>query len=106
MPETPTARLHSTGAGVQSTAISLLVAGGDLPKPDIAVFADTGWEPKQVYEQVDRLAALLAGIGVRFVKLSGGRQVDLLDVIAEEGDPDGCSPYGCRSGSAVTGGAA
>lgn len=28
----------------------------------------------------------------------GDRQVDLLDVIAEDGDPDGCSPYGCRSG--------
>jgi hypothetical protein len=28
----------------------------------------------------------------------GGRQVDLLDLIAEEGDPDGCSPYGCRNG--------
>jgi hypothetical protein len=29
------------------------------------------------------------------------RQGDLLDLIAdmEEGDPDGCSPYGCRSGS-------
>lgn len=33
------------------------------------------------------------------------RQGDLLDAIAdaeaEEGDPDGCSPYGCRSGAAV-----
>ncbi len=27
------------------------------------------------------------------------RQLDLLDVIAEDGDPDGCSPYGCRSGA-------
>ena len=36
------------------------------------------------------------------------RQGDLLDVLAdaemagEEGDPDGCSPYGCRSGAPVT----
>jgi hypothetical protein len=34
------------------------------------------------------------------------RQGDLLDVIAdydeaEDGDPDGCSPYGCRSGAPV-----
>lgn len=32
------------------------------------------------------------------------RQGDLLDVIAdfdEDGDPDGCSPYGCRSGEPV-----
>jgi hypothetical protein len=27
------------------------------------------------------------------------RQGDLLDVLAEDGDPDGCSPYGCRSGT-------
>lgn len=30
-----------------------------------------------------------------------GRQGDLLDLLAEEGDPDGCSPYGCRSGVPV-----
>jgi hypothetical protein len=33
------------------------------------------------------------------------RQGDLLDVIAEaeeDGDPDGCSPYGCRSGQPVS----
>jgi len=35
-----------------------------------------------------------------------GRQGDIFDAIAdaefeEEGDPDGCSPYGCRSGEAV-----
>jgi hypothetical protein len=29
------------------------------------------------------------------------RQGDLLAVLAEDGDPDGCSPYGCRSGEAV-----
>lgn len=27
--------------------------------------------------------------------------VDVFDLLAEEGDPDGCSPYGCRSGEAV-----
>ncbi|MGH4018241.1 MAG: hypothetical protein ACRDT0_03140 [Pseudonocardiaceae bacterium] len=27
------------------------------------------------------------------------RQGDLLDLLADEGDPDGCSPYGCRSGT-------
>jgi hypothetical protein len=36
------------------------------------------------------------------------RQGDLLDVLAdmaaEEGDPDGCSPYGCRSGAPVAAG--
>lgn len=30
------------------------------------------------------------------------RQGDIFDELAEQGDPDGCSPYGCRSGEAVT----
>jgi hypothetical protein len=34
------------------------------------------------------------------------RQIDLFDAVAdqaaEDGDPDGCSPYGCRSGTPVT----
>jgi hypothetical protein len=29
-------------------------------------------------------------------------QGDLFEVLNEDGDPDGCSPYGCRSGLAVT----
>lgn len=34
-----------------------------------------------------------------------GQQGDLLDLIAEQGDPDGCSPFGCRSGEPVGGAA-
>lgn len=30
------------------------------------------------------------------------RQIDIFDELADHGDPDGCSPYGCRSGVAVT----
>lgn len=29
------------------------------------------------------------------------RQTDIFDELAEFGDPDGCSPYGCRSGEAA-----
>lgn len=29
------------------------------------------------------------------------RQIDIFDEIAEHGDPDGCSPYGCVSGEPV-----
>ncbi|MBF6060548.1 hypothetical protein IU500_07120 [Nocardia terpenica] len=29
------------------------------------------------------------------------RQIDIFDELAEYGDPDGCSPYGCRSGIEV-----
>lgn len=48
-------RILSLGAGVQSTTILLMAARGELPKPDHAIFSDTGWEPKAVYEHLARL---------------------------------------------------
>src|SRR5262249_18428138 len=36
----------SLGAGVQSTTLALLAAGGELALPEAAIFADTGWEPR------------------------------------------------------------
>ena len=42
----------SLGAGVQSTTMALLAAHGDLPMPDVAIFADTGAEPQAVYEHL------------------------------------------------------
>lgn len=48
-------RLHiiSLGAGVQSTTLALMAAHGEItPMPDCAIFADTGWEPKAVYEHL------------------------------------------------------
>lgn len=49
----------SLGAGVQSTALLVLSARGlyDCPQADIAVFADTGDEPRWVYEHLSRLEA-------------------------------------------------
>ena len=46
-------RLISLGAGVQSTCMVLMAAHGDLtPMPDGAIFADTGAEPRKVYEHL------------------------------------------------------
>lgn len=51
-------RALSLGAGVQSTAMALLAAHGEIaPMPDVAIFADTGWEPEGVY---DHLAWLMS----------------------------------------------
>jgi hypothetical protein len=69
---TPDLIVKSTGAGVQSTAIALLIEDGTLPKPDAAIFADTGWEPAAVYEQVDRLAELYARLEIPFYRVSKG----------------------------------
>lgn len=49
-------RVLSLGAGVQSTTMALMAAHGEFgPMPDCAIFADTGWEPKAVYEQLSWL---------------------------------------------------
>ena len=42
---TGTHRYLSLGAGVQSSAVLLLAARGEIAPFDAAVFADTGWEP-------------------------------------------------------------
>ncbi len=50
-------RVLSLGAGVQSTVLALMAERGEfgLPKPDIAIFADTQWEPKAVYDHLEWL---------------------------------------------------
>jgi hypothetical protein len=54
----PQIRILSLGAGVQSTTLALMAAAGEIgPMPDAAIFADTGWEPKAVYDQLAWLQA-------------------------------------------------
>lgn len=51
-------RVISLGAGVQSTTMLLMAEAGEItPRPDAAIFADTGWEPRAVYEHLSRLEA-------------------------------------------------
>ncbi|GAA4671783.1 hypothetical protein GCM10023347_27200 [Streptomyces chumphonensis] len=78
---TPSLRLLSLGAGVQSTALLLLAAEGVLPRLDGAIFSDTGWEPEQVYVHLERLekeVATPAGIPVYRVS-AGNIHTDALD---------------------------
>jgi hypothetical protein len=43
----------SLGAGVQSTTLALMAARGEIgPRPDCAIFADTQWEPRPVYQHL------------------------------------------------------
>jgi len=50
----------SLGAGVQSSTMALMAAEGELtPMPDCAIFADTGAEPKHVYEFLDYVESLV-----------------------------------------------
>lgn len=48
--------LLSLGAGVQSSALALMAARGEItPMPDAAIFADTHGEPAAVYDYLDWL---------------------------------------------------
>ena len=67
----PSIRSLSLGAGVQSTVLALLADRGEygLKKPDVAVFADTGWEPPSVYRHLDWLESQLS---YEVVRVSAG----------------------------------
>ena len=65
-------KLLSLGAGVQSTVLALMACDGTLPGLDGAIFADTGWEPPAVYEQVDRLEVEFEKAGIPLHRVSQG----------------------------------
>ncbi len=65
-------RVFSCGAGVQSTAITLLVRDGILERPDHVAFADTGWEPARVYTQLDRIEAVFTALEVPVHRVTAG----------------------------------
>ncbi len=77
----PTIRVLSLGAGVQSTAVAILAARGDLPRLDAAIFADTGWEPAAVYAHLGRLdREVLQPAGIPLHRVSMGNiRDDALD---------------------------
>ena len=76
----PTQRYLSLGAGVQSSATLLLAARGRIPTFDAAIFADTGWEPSNVYRQLARLTRIAGQAGIPVVRVSNGHiRKDALD---------------------------
>ena len=75
----------SLGAGVQSTVMALMAEERweGVPKPDLAIFADTGWEPKAVYEHLDWLEEQLSYPVVRV--RNGNIREDILRGVNPEG---------------------
>lgn len=68
-------RVLNLGAGVQSTTIYLMMIDGILPTCDYAIFADTGDEPKAVYEHVAFLESLN---GPKIIRVTAGNLGDNL----------------------------
>ena len=78
-------KVLSLGAGVQSTVLALMADRGEygLEKPEFAIFADTGWEPRPVYDHLDWLETQLS---FEIVRVSAG---NIRNNIMEGVAPDG-----------------
>lgn len=68
----PALRLLSLGAGVQSTTVLLLACEGAIPRFDYAIFADTKWEPRQVYQQLNKVSAIAKKAEIPVLTVSAG----------------------------------
>lgn len=65
----------SLGAGVQSTVMALMADRGFFGAiPDVAIFADTGREPKKVYDHLDWLEGELKNFKILKVKVKATRR--------------------------------
>ena len=71
----PALRYLGLGCGVQSGTLAEMIAEGDLPSVDMAIFADTGDEPEYVYEYRDYLKGRLAKVGIPLVTVTSGNLV-------------------------------
>lgn len=64
----------SLGAGVQSTTLLLMSIKGELPPLDCAIFADTGWEPREVYSHLEWLKQMQNVVPIHVVKRGSIRE--------------------------------
>lgn len=102
----PLYRVLNLGAGVQSSALALMSARGELEPLDYAIFADTGWESVETYEYLEWLETQVPFPVLR-VRRAGpdlGQYLIEGTVLPREGrqmapfftaDPDGMMPKHC-----------
>ena len=62
----------SFGAGVQSTALLVAACEGLLERPDVAIFADTQWEPAGTMAHLAAMTTYAAQHGVEVVRVTAG----------------------------------
>ena len=83
----PALRVLSLGGGVQSTVMCLLAEEGSLgSRPDCAIFADTGWEPQSVYDNIDWLESQ---VSFPIIRVNNGRNLfeDVKNGVNAQGQP-------------------
>lgn len=68
-------KILNLGAGVQSTTVLRMSISGELPKLDHAIFADTGWEPKEVYKHLEKLKKECKKAKIQFHVVTCGRSI-------------------------------
>lgn len=86
---TPT-RVLSLGAGVQSSTLYLMAVAGEFgdERPAAAIFADTQWEPGEVYRWLDQLERIGGDtIPIRRVTAGSVREAALQRVDPKRGKP-------------------
>jgi hypothetical protein len=87
----------SLGAGVQSTVMALMAARGELtPMPDCAIFADTQFEPAEIYAHLDWLEAQLPFPVHRVT--AGNLKQDVLDGVNTTGQSFAAIPFHIEGG--------
>jgi len=72
-------RILSLGAGVQSSALALMIEKGEVPMVTAAIFADVKGEPKAVYEWLEYLKTQITKFPIYVVTWRNLKQ-DLIDV--------------------------
>lgn len=79
-------RVLSFGGGVQSTVLALMACRGEIERPDMTLFADTGNESQATYSHVWRVAQELSSAGIPLYVCSAGNIAD--DVLHAAHDPE------------------
>lgn len=74
----PDIKYLSLGGGLQSSTIAELMVEGELPRVDVALFADTGDEPDYVYKQVEYLRGRLDTVGIPLEVVTTGNIIEAL----------------------------
>ena len=92
-----THRVLSLGGGTQSSVLLLMASRGEIqPALDVAIFADTGWEPRSVYEHLDWLEGESE---IPIVRVDRGRNLgdDTMNCVQHQGRPNLAIPAFVRN---------